>query len=252
MKYAVEDEEEMPKRKGLGRAAAGEERESSNDAEITLGTRSLLGIFFGLVLICGIFFGLGYSVGRVGAAKGAGETASTDAGGTLADGSHLAKPSPQQGALPVPAITDTTAAATTPGATTAPGAVPPAGAPGTVPVGGAVASGTASLPAATSVPALTPAAETVTTPAASAVPAVEHPAVKAQAATLVVQVAAVGVAQDAQTLVAVLRQHGFNAVIRREPTDALLHVQIGPFATKADAEAMRGRLQANGYNAVIK
>src|ERR1700757_2872074 len=40
-----------------------EEREQA-DTEITLGMRSLLGIFFGLVLICGVFFGLGYSLGR--------------------------------------------------------------------------------------------------------------------------------------------------------------------------------------------
>ena len=40
------------------------EEEEHTDTEITLGMRSLLGVFFGLVLICGIFFGLGYSLGR--------------------------------------------------------------------------------------------------------------------------------------------------------------------------------------------
>src|ERR1700746_3811839 len=41
-----------------------EEELEQADTEITLGMRSLLGIFFGLVLICGVFFGLGYSLGR--------------------------------------------------------------------------------------------------------------------------------------------------------------------------------------------
>ena len=34
------------------------------ESQLTLGTASLLGIFFGLVMVCGIFFGFGYSIGR--------------------------------------------------------------------------------------------------------------------------------------------------------------------------------------------
>ena len=34
------------------------------DREISLGTSTILGIFFGLALICSLFFGLGYSMGR--------------------------------------------------------------------------------------------------------------------------------------------------------------------------------------------
>ena len=34
------------------------------DTEITLGTGRLLGIFFGLVVVCALFFGLGFSMGR--------------------------------------------------------------------------------------------------------------------------------------------------------------------------------------------
>ena len=45
-------------------------------SEITLSTASLLGIFFGLVLICGVFFGFGYSMGRgTGGAVEAGKSA---------------------------------------------------------------------------------------------------------------------------------------------------------------------------------
>ena len=40
------------------------EEEEDKTSEITLSTASLLGIFFGLVLICGVFFGFGYSMGR--------------------------------------------------------------------------------------------------------------------------------------------------------------------------------------------
>lgn len=41
-----------------------EEEKESTDTEITLGMKSLLGVFFGSVLVCGVFFGLGYSLGR--------------------------------------------------------------------------------------------------------------------------------------------------------------------------------------------
>ena len=34
------------------------------DTEITLGTGKLLGLFFGLVIVCALFFGLGFSMGR--------------------------------------------------------------------------------------------------------------------------------------------------------------------------------------------
>lgn len=34
------------------------------DTEITLGTGRLLGLFFGLVIVCALFFGLGFSMGR--------------------------------------------------------------------------------------------------------------------------------------------------------------------------------------------
>ena len=36
----------------------------SQDTEITLGTGKMLTLFFGLVALCGLFFGLGFSLGR--------------------------------------------------------------------------------------------------------------------------------------------------------------------------------------------
>src|ERR1700676_3074331 len=38
--------------------------QSQPDRELTLSSTTLLAIFFGLVLICGLFFGLGYTLGR--------------------------------------------------------------------------------------------------------------------------------------------------------------------------------------------
>ena len=48
----------------------GETRELKDDAEITLGTGKLLGIFFGLAALCAVFFTMGYMLGRSSAALG--------------------------------------------------------------------------------------------------------------------------------------------------------------------------------------
>lgn len=50
------------------------------DVEITLGTGRLLGLFFALVVVCAVFFALGYSLGRSAAPRSsvaAGETTSS-------------------------------------------------------------------------------------------------------------------------------------------------------------------------------
>ena len=41
---------------------------SSEDTEITLGTGKMLALFFGLVALCAVFFGMGFKVGRNSAA----------------------------------------------------------------------------------------------------------------------------------------------------------------------------------------
>jgi len=38
--------------------------EEVNDTEITLGTGKMLGLFFGLVILCAVFFGMGFSMGK--------------------------------------------------------------------------------------------------------------------------------------------------------------------------------------------
>lgn len=45
-------------------AAPARDPQYSEDTEITLGTGKMLALFFGLVILCAIFFGLGYSIGH--------------------------------------------------------------------------------------------------------------------------------------------------------------------------------------------
>jgi cell division septation protein DedD len=231
LRYDTEEEQEVKSRRStaaLGRAVG-------TDTEIALGTRSLLAIFFGLVLICAVFFGLGYSVGRASGTRAA-EPPATETASSAAD-SHPSKPSPDQTLTPV----ETPPSAASDGGT--PSAENPPETQATAP---RPATATASVPS-------TPApANPFQSPASAARPATLQPASATSTPSLMVQVAAVRVPQDAQILVDALKKHGYAAVVRNEPQDQLLHIQLGPFATRADATAMRTKLLGDGYNAVVK
>lgn len=201
-----------------------------SDTEITLGIKSILGIFFALALICGVFFGFGYSLGRGNGPKA-----------TIAQsGQH-------------PAAIPTTP---TPDIKTV---VEPASDSQTKPAAGEPVPVTPSLSAATTTPAPSqtstapqPTAATAPpqpVPAAYSLPA-KSPA--AAPASIMVQIAAVAHRQDADVLVTALQQRGYQASVRTEPGDQLLHVQIGPFATRVQAKAMQARLLNDGYNAILK
>jgi DedD protein len=242
MTFMYDTKEEMETRSRRGKAS---DRAEKSGAEITLGTRSLLGIFFGLVLICGIFFGLGYSVGRVGTSHDA-AASPADTPGLSAD-SHLQKPAAGQETLPPATTTSPDGGNTGPSEDTAtnPSAQNGTNPPVTAVVeenAGTAPTKTGTAPAQTPPATLTPAA--VTQPVAT--PGSPAPG------TFMVQVAAVRVQQDADILVSALKKRGFNAVVRNEPQDALLHVQLGPFTSRADAMTTRSRLLAEGYNAVVK
>jgi len=252
MKYLFESEEEETET--LGRKTR---KSADSDQEITLGTRSILGIFFGLVLICGVFFGLGYSVGRGNSARLLAETASAEP--AVTPESHIPKPSAEQSLSAVqpetaaPAETDSEQAATGDGTA----AAEPTMHPETHSAAAAPAVLSTPAPAAHSVivPA-TPATQPVTAPAAQPpAPSLQRAAVVqnvAAGSSFVVQIAAVRVPEDANILVTALQKHGYTAMVRREPQDALLHIQLGPYEMRAQANAMRARLLTDGYNAVVK
>jgi DedD protein len=208
------------------------------DREISLGTTTILGIFFALALLCAVFFGFGYSMGKrssppvVSAAElpSASPESNTSKPAPGSPATHAASMPP---AIPADDATRTTIATDAP-TTTSPEATQPA--PTLTRVKAVAADFRPDPP---SKPAtLKPAAVASITPATPGAP--------------VVQVAAVSHQEDADVLVNALKHRGYNVAIHHEPQDKLLHVQIGPFPTKKDAEAMKQRLQTDGYNAIVK
>ena len=211
-----------------------------DDRELTLSSTTLLVIFFGLVLVCGLFFGLGYTLGHRSSTSAAErESGTTPVNETPAPASAPAtsfdsKPKPTA-ATPTAAIAD------------------PAPSPSTDDVQPASASSdTPSQPAAPTVkPALV---ETKPAAPVQAVKVSAQPAATPAStpAGIMVQIAAVSNPADANVLIGALQKHGYTVAARRQPTDTLIHVQIGPFPTRADAVAMRQKLLGDGYNAIIK
>ena len=216
------------------------------DREISLGTGAMLGIFLALVLVCGAFFGFGYSMGHkvTPVASQAGSLAGDaemGAGATPATDSRL-KPAPGSSISDAPEVvvkpsagTRSAPAAATPLTTTPPEASQAAD--------DAPRSPKPAKPFIT-VPTTAAPAEAEAAPAASAGP----PATPA----VYVQISAVSHQEDAQLLLTALKRRGYDATVRHSPQDQLLHVQLGPFATKKDADAVKQRLSADGYNAILK
>src|SRR5215475_4216564 len=91
------------------------------DTEITLGTGRLLIFFFAAVVVCGLFFGLGFNLGRASAPQ---PDPNVVAAVPLASNQSTAKPSATRPAAPVNAPAPQTSAApdTTPASTPQPSA----------------------------------------------------------------------------------------------------------------------------------
>ena len=191
------------------------ETDQVQDTEITLGTGKLLGIFFGLVLLCSIFFIMGYMLGR---SNGAGTK--TEIIGE-ASGTSAGKPS---------AVNKTNQPEASANSAPSP-ANPPVVSTSPVPVSAAT-------------PALVTPVSASGTPAA----AISNTA----GVTYVVQVAAVSKREDADLLVSALQKKQYPVFVGNGPGDALFHVQVGPFTDPKDAETMRTRLVGEGYNPIVK
>ncbi len=236
-----------------------EERLERQDSEVTLSTGTLLAIFFGLVVVCGVFFGFGYSMGRhsadakaaaaqVAAVPAADETAATPSHPKPSALELLPAPPAQTGtaaddSAPRTVVVDqpsTDSATSEPAVKTAPKAATPR------PV---------AAPAQQPLPATQPHAAPkfiATSAPTTARPVPASLAKPATKSTIMVQIAAISHPEDAEALVAALKKRGYAVAVHTEPQDKLLHVQVGPFATRDDAVAMRQKLLSDGYNAIIK
>jgi len=195
------------------------------DTEITLGTGRMLALFFGLVLVCAIFFAVGFSLGRkAGTAGGANSQA-----GQAQTPAAVVRPSPGKNNSPQAPSSDQFGFYKAVEQKTA----------------------DAQLAAHDSPPqtaAAAPAEATNIAPKTAA----PDPTTSTPANAYYVQVAAVTRQEDADALVEALKNKQYPAFRTNPSADKFFRVQVGPFADVKDAEATRARLVADGYTPILK
>lgn len=201
------------------------------DTEIVLGTGKLLAIFFGLAAICGMFFGLGYSIGHSSGpmALQSPSTVMSGPGNKPVAGVTVTAPPPVAETIAPPVVEAAPDSQTSQSTSSS-------------------ASSTGQPDNVDPKPAVIPAQ---TTTADNSVKQTAPP--ELQNGNITVQVAAVTKQEDAEALVAALRKKNYPVFVSPNASaDNLYHVQVGPFAEMKDAEAMKGKLAGDGYNAIVK
>ncbi len=235
---------------------------ASEDTEITLGAGKLLGLFFLLAAICGVFFSIGYSLGKSSGHEQAlnDQPAQVNAASDTVQastGSGESKPSAAVAAKSEPpaAASDDASAANPPSNLTFYKAVqqndssaPPA------PAASQPASAAGHDQKAVAAPATAPSPAPSAPAAARGPEVISHTSPVTGPGTIVVQIAAVSREDDAVALAGALRKKNYNVFVVNNPVtnDKFYHVQVGPFSTVAEAEATKAKLVAEGYNPIIK
>jgi cell division protein FtsN len=241
--------------------------EPKSDADLTLGIGSLLSIFFGVLIICGIFFAFGYTMGR----RNAHAPLATVVPATTspAASTATAPPLPENelsGAPLKPQVPDDTSAPPSDDTTPAPESAK------AQPHAPSSAKHNAQGDSAKSSTTARVAEPTTPNPSLNAVPYTHRAplSTKPHAGTMaplaqapgdspiipghpiMVQIAAVSRQEDAEVLAGALRKRGFNPTVRPGTGDKFFHVQVGPFTDKAQADTVKQHLLADGYNAIVK
>jgi len=186
--------------------------------ERTIGSGHLVALFLGIVVLCCVFFILGYEMGRAQFEKGGTAVAS--------------KP-----VTPAPAPTTNTgtpssgwpsATSSSPGAEkTAPAAGPAKAAPASKPSAGSSGGAQGGANALLKAPDI-------------------------PKGSIVLQVAANKNESDALNLARLLQEKGFPAFVLTPSTDDWYRVQVGPFADAKAAEQAKTALAQEGFKAIAK
>jgi DedD protein len=188
--------------------------DEATDTEITLGTGKMLALFFGLVILCAIFFGMGFTMGK-----------------------NSVRTPPEL--LPSPSTSPRSSAANRTASVPTPvqqQAKPEQSQSVTSSTQNSGSSATSQSASSTSASSQEQAA----------------PSTLAPGQAYYVQVAAVSKQEDAEALVESLKGRQYSAFIANQGSDKLFRVQVGPFTDIKEAEDMRSTLVSDGYNPILK
>lgn len=220
---------------------------SRRGGERVLESRHLIALFLGVVLLCCVFFTLGYVMGKTQYVNSPVQAASLE---------NSPKPSPPRDAKTAPTQSaaspewdfytekKTTDVPLKPNqsnsavASSAP-AVPAESAPADDSVPANVQPPVRSAPAPSSRPSY-------------AAPPPRYRAPRMSRNAIVLQVAALRHESDALALADVLQQKGFPAFVITPASDAFYRVQVGPFPTQTIGDKAKQSLQREGFKAIFR
>ena len=192
-----------------------QEPEVPEPVETSSGTSKVLGMFFGMVVVCAVFFAFGFTLGR-NAVTSEVKAAAPEVASSTPMTASAEKPSPigasEPEAAPPQELTFQKALESNqPEPVLTPQRVEPAPRPKTTAIRSSVPAG------------------------------------------YVVQIAALTQPNDADALVSVLRRKKYPVfLVNTSPSDRYYRVQVGPFSDIKDAERMRSRLARDGYKPILK
>ena len=232
---------------------------ASDDTEMTLGTGKLLGLFFLLAAICGVFFSIGYSLGKSTSRE---QALNDQPAATAITAEANASVSQNKPSAVVPVKAEVQPAQEQPTASNPQGnltfykAVQQTGDGVQLPSKEVQSATSTNAIEATATPAPAP-AKSATAPSSAplaSAPVVTRSSPVTGPGTIVVQIAAVSREDDAVALAGALRKKNYNVFVVNNPVtnDRFYHVQVGPFATIPEADAMKAKLTAEGYNPIVK
>jgi cell division septation protein DedD len=206
------------------------------DGDRSIGSSHILGLFFGTVLLCCIFFVLGFVMGRDQARTSsrvdvAPKTAATES--APPPGWSVSSPAASTHAVEKPAEP----AAEKTGELAKPSAKP-----------------VAKAPAATAVakPGALPPTPPKKTPKKKPTTAGKYSAPLIPKGAIVIQIAALTKEQDALAMAAALQDHGFPTFVLEPVSDKYYRVQVGPYADAKSADQAKRALEQEGFKVIIK
>lgn len=202
------------------------------DTEVTLGTGRLLALFFGLVVICALFFSVGFSLGRRSAPTAVVATATAP--------------------VPAPIVTTAGEKPTALKTETKTDATQPAAQPSSTSDELTFYKSVEEKNAKAQLEQPAPNPPTVFSPKPAEAKTDEGKPLEIPRGGYMVQVAAVSKQEDADALVGALRKKQYPVFIATVAGDKLFHVQVGPFGDAKQADEMKSKLVSDGYNPIVK
>jgi DedD protein len=218
-----------------------------------LESRHLVGLFLGVVLLCGVFFTLGYVMGRTQYSGAVHAADGFNSNVPSVSVSPKSKAAPNAKSAPAPAPPDNSGWDFYDNKKSASDHLEPAPAPATTAPATPATKSPASIPAVATKSSNTPpaaATKTVAAPAPKQPARFQPPALTKN--SIVLQVAAVKLQRDALEMADAIQQKKFPSFVATSPAANFYHVQVGPYPDMAAAENAKRALEQLGFKPIIK